>query len=128
MRNGYIKVTEDDEITVVETGEELDNRDLWDQIGGYYEVVAPALLSSPNIWQDVRILCDDEGLYKDLRPNKLASGLYAGPSAIVGTCLFVRQGWTDDGEADIFPFYGDDLDRLEKFLRKLLETLKTAKF
>lgn len=128
MKNGYIKVTEDDQITIIETGEELENKDLWKQIGGYYEIVAPRLLASPNMWQDVRILCDDCGLLKDdPKVNRLASGLYGAPSPIVGTVLFVRQGFTEDGEADIFPFSGDDLLNLEKFLSRLLERLKPVK-
>lgn len=129
MRYGYIKVTTDDQLSIIETsGNELENRDLWKQIGGYYEIVAPRLLASPNMWRDVRILCDDEGLLKDgMKINRLASALYAAPSAIVGDVLFVRQGWTDDGEADIFPFSGDDLKILENFLSRLLERLKTVK-
>lgn len=129
MKHGYIKVTTDDQISIIETpGEELDNKDLWDQIGGHYEIVAPRLLSSPNMWQDVRILCDDCGLLKeDPKVNKLASGLYGAPSPIVGDVLFVRQGFSEDGEADIFPFSGDDIINLEKFLSRLLERLKPVK-
>lgn len=127
MKYGYIKVTSEDELTIHFTSSVLDNDDLWDQIGGYYEIVAPRLLSSPNMWQDVRILCDDCGLLKELPINRLASGLYGAPSPIVGDVLFVRQGFSEDGEADIFPFSGDDIINLEKFLSRLLERLKTVK-
>lgn len=127
MKYGYIKVTTDDQISVIETGEELDNHDLWKQIGGYYEVVAPVMLQYTE-WRDVRILCDDEGLLKDgMKINKLASGLYAAPSPIVGDVLLVRQGFAEDGEADIYPFTEYQLSYAEKFFSRLLNDLKTVK-
>lgn len=126
MKYGYIKITSDDELTIHYTSSVLDNDDLWDQIGGYYEIVAPAMLAN-TMWRDVRILCDDCGLLKELPINKLASGLYAAPSPIVGDVLFVRQGFTEDGEADIFPFSGDDIVSLQKFLSKLSDRLKSVK-
>lgn len=127
MKYGYIKVTPEDELTVHYTSSVLDNDDLWDKIGGYYEIVCPALLQN-TMWKDVRILCDDCGLLKEnQRINKLASGLYAAPSPIVGNVLFVRQGFTEDGEADIFPFSGDDIQNLQNYLERLLKRLKTVK-
>lgn len=128
MEYGYLKVTTDDVLSIIETDKnELDNHELWKQINGYYEIVAPVMLRE-TIWKDVRILCDDNGLLKDgMKINKVASGLYGAPSPIVGDVLFVRQGFTDDGEADIFPFYGQDIKALEDFLKRLIKRLKAVK-
>ena len=58
MKYGYIKVTPEDELTVHYTSSVLDNDDLWDQIGGFYEIVSPNMLRYTE-WRDVRIICDD---------------------------------------------------------------------
>lgn len=128
MEYGYIKVTADDKLSVIETKTAvLENEDLWRQIGGYYEIVAPNMLAN-TMWKDVRILCDDCGLLKEnQRINKLASGLYAAPSPIVGDILLVMQGRWEDGEADIFAFPADDVQMLEKYMSRLLERLKSVK-
>lgn len=127
MKYGYIKVTPEDELTVHYTSSVLDNDDLWDQIGGFYEIVSPNMLRYTE-WRDVRIICDDCGLLKDdQKVNRLASGLYGAPSPIVGTVLLVRQGYTEDGEADIFPFSEHQLFYAEKFFSRMLNELKSVK-
>lgn len=125
MEYGYLVIRANDQLEVRrQEAAELDNQKLWSDLNGYYEVVSRLLQNTE--WSDVRILCDDEGLYKDLKPNKVASALYAGYSAIVGDVLIVRQGFRDDIGHDIFPFSEPDLTRVTKFFNGLLKTIKKA--
>lgn len=125
---GYIVVTPDDEVRVVETNtNKLNNSQLWHDIGGYYEVVTPRLLYNTR-WSCIRILCDDEGLYKEnSKVNKLASGLYAAPSAIVGNVVICKFDSPVYQEPDIWPFESPELEEAEKFIRVLTERVKNIK-
>ena len=128
---GYIKVTADDELTVHATSSVLDNDDLQDAVGGYYEVVRPGILQD-TVWENVRILCDEEGLYREHpKINKLASALYAAPYPIVGDVVLCTTDTPFDvpyqSEPDIWPFDKFSLPAAEDFFTRLLEKLKSAK-
>ena len=125
---GYIVVSPDDEVRVVNTSSgKLNNSQLWNDIGGYYEVVAPRLLYGTR-WSKIRILCDEEGLFKENpKVNKLASGLYAAPSAIVGNVVICKFDISPNQEPDILAFESPELEEAEKFIRALIEQLKNIK-
>lgn len=79
------------ELKVDKTGSALD--DLQRIVGGYIEIVRPIGLPSKYL-----IVCDEEGVLKNLEVNKAGSLLYSAP--IVGDIVIMKDGFRN-GEPDI---------------------------
>lgn len=105
----------------------LSLEELHKHIDGFFEVVAPMMLANTE-WEHVRFLVDDEGLYKDLKVNKVASGLYAGYSPIVGTVLYCTiRPQTIEDEPDIYALPEDEAERLLEWLKRLEKLVHNVK-
>lgn len=81
-------------------------------VGGYIEHVEPAHLEWPYC-----LICNDEGLLKELSVNPIGSWLYGMQEhgqPIVGTVVLMK----DDAE-DIVGLSGEDMDKLVVRLSKL---------
>lgn len=83
-----IKITTDGQIFPVSLSELDLNHDIWDELGGYYDVI--------RLDPQCGMLVDDEGMLKGKPENPRASRI-AGMT-IVGTALLIGIEMTDDDE------------------------------
>lgn len=130
MKQKYLwfTVTQDDKIiTHEQENPRFSLKELQEEIHGYVEVVAPMLFQYTP-YREARILCDDDGMYKDeLKPNMLASALYGGGSPILGdvvVCTTVAPITTE--EPDIWPFTEYVGVNMKSFLEALMRDLKES--
>lgn len=122
----YFTVTQDNEIITHEQFEPtFDLHQLQKEVGGFVEVVVPNILRY-SMFRDVRMLCDDMGMYKEnLRPNMLASALYAGETAILGNVVICSTNSTIPAEEpDIWPFTQYNGVSVKSFLERMMNDLK----
>lgn len=63
-------------------------------VGGYIELVHPRELPHPYV-----MLVNEDGHFRNLQPNPIASALY-GSQSIVGNVVIMQEGFVD-GEPDI---------------------------
>lgn len=94
-------------------------------VGGYIEVcnIEPILNAGYN---DIRMVVDEEGLFKDYKVNVIASALYNsryGLTPIVGDVFLCVQGYLDDGDADIMYMPFDKAQRLFDFLQEIKQAI-----
>lgn len=88
--------------------------------GGIVEVVSPRFVTPE--WADLRIVCDDNGLYKRLPENVIATSLYSmGAQPLVGDVVYCRLSFDDDFGADLSAFLREDALRLLRLLSLELE-------
>lgn len=100
MKEKVIAITTDNIISIEEleiiNGSMLEG--LQQIVGGYIEIVSPVNLEDP-----LRLVCNEEGLLKELPVNVVGSLLYGTlwhGYPIVGNIAILQQDWRD-GEPDI---------------------------
>lgn len=94
------------------------NRQLHDQLHGFYEIVRPhpQTLHGPYL-----MLCDDEGVLKELDMNPVASLLYGGYSDggyIAGPVLILKEEWDEEDGPDITGLTEDDVSAVISQIRE----------
>ena len=107
-----LKITTANKREIIEL-EDLGYRTLQTEIGGYIEMVRPCRLP-----EDIVMLVDEEGLFKNLPLNPVGSWLYGTDwhgAPIVGDVLILGQ--SEDPEAD---FVGLSLEQLMKICDALI--------
>lgn len=130
MEYAYIVGKTDGKFVLVKQNEaRLDLREIQAVLDGYLECVAPIGFAYTE-WEDVRMLVDDNGLWKNKSLNMVASVLYGCGQAIVGDVVFVQMVEDDDG-ADVYAMELARAKRLLKWLNdvagnKPRKTRKTA--
>lgn len=89
------------------------NKQLHDQLHGFYEIVHPQWLPRPYL-----MLCDDEGMLKRLDINPVASVLYG--YHIAGPILILKEEWDPEGSPDITGLTKDDVSAVISQIREAI--------
>lgn len=126
MKEKVIAITTDNIISIEEleiiNGSMLEG--LQQIVGGYIEIVSPVNLDDP-----LRLVCNEEGLLKELPVNVVGSLLYGTLQhgyPIVGNIAILQEGWRD-GEPDIVGIPDGIIEQIfSQFIEKF-PILKEAK-
>lgn len=89
------------------------NKQLHDQLQGFYEIVHPQWLLRQYL-----MLCDDEGLLKGLEINPVASALYG--YQIAGPVLILKEEWDPEEGTDITGLTEDDVSAVISQIREAI--------
>lgn len=102
---------------------DLELKDLQSAVGGYVEVVYPQIFRQWNPY--LRMLVDENGLFKDYGLNLLASCLYG--HDIVGDVVLCTT-WNPDSmaEPDVYAMEFDEALKLKERLLRLSNRLQAA--
>lgn len=115
-----VVVTTDNEVSIQDFDEPL-YRTVGDSVGGYIEIVHPALLPDPYV-----MVVNEEGLLEDLPLNSCGSTLYASfihGSPIVGNIVIMKEGPTEDGEWDILGLADSEAEEMAESMQSILDNI-----
>ena len=103
-----IQITQDDRISLKDVSETAINGDLQDLVGGYYRIADAPGLVNPYV-----MLVDEDGCFKDLCKNRVATALWFG-LPVTGNVVIAKMG-----KCDFAPFEEQELQELYQWLREM---------